>query len=109
MLFHYRDSTKSTNVGVVQCTTVVEIESHRGILKIVASEVAVVNQKRAGKSWLHYESVAAVEIDDHELRASPAAHDLSAAQALIQGARSHLPQHILLAHGDLLDFSPADR
>src|SRR6266516_2103265 len=106
---HQRDSSKTTHIGVMQSSSVVEVEPQRGIVELRACEISGVDQERAGKSRLHDDSVAGVEIDHHELGASPAAEDRRAAQSACNGAGTHFAQHIGFPDGDASYLLPADR
>src|SRR6266516_1971003 len=106
---HQRDSSKTTHIGVMQSSSVAEVETQRGIVELRAGEISGVDQERTGESRLYDDSVAGVEIDHYELGASPAAENRRAAQPACYGARTDFPQHIGFADRDASYLLPADR
>src|SRR4051812_46415476 len=84
---HQRDSTKASHIGVVQSSAIIELESHRRIAQLVAAKGPIVDEKRAGESRLHDESVAGVEIEHYELRTAPAPDDRCVLNSFCKGAR----------------------
>src|SRR3954463_26190 len=109
LLIHERYSTEATNVGVVQSSAVIQIEAHRRVVELSAMEMPVVDEESACESRLHDEPVTAVEIDHHQLGASPAAHDGRVADSSGERAGTHLAQHVGFAHRHFLNFPPTDR
>src|SRR3954468_14554273 len=108
-LIHERDSTEPTHVGVVESSAVIEVEAHRRIVELRALKTPVVDQQSAGEPRLYDDPVAGVEIDHHQLGASPAANDRCAAHPSRQRTRANFAQDVRLANGNLRDFATADR
>src|SRR4051812_21538667 len=108
-LIHERDGTQPPNIGVVESSAVVEVETHRRIVELRALKIPVVDQQSAGEPRLYDDSVAGVEIDHHQLGAAPAAGDPSVAQPSRQRTRADFAQDVRLANGNLRDFATADR
>src|SRR5438034_3111828 len=106
---HQRDSSKTTYIGVMQSSSVVEVETQRGIVELRSAEISRVDQERSGESRLYDDPVAGVEIDNYELGASPAAENRRAAQPPCNGARTHFPQHIGFSDRDSSYLLPANR
>src|SRR4051812_12909948 len=106
---HQRDSTKPSHIGVVQSSAIIELESHRRIAQLVPAKAPIVDEKRAGESRLHDESVAGVEIEHYELGPAPAPDDRCVLNSFCEGARIHLAQYVALPNGNFFYRSPADR
>src|SRR5437763_579473 len=104
-----RDGAEPAHIGVVQSSAIVQIEAQRRILELVAVEMSVIYEKRAGEARLHDDAISGLEVDHHQLCPSPAAQDSRVLQPFCEGARTYLAQHIALPNGDLLYLSPADR
>src|SRR4051812_34235197 len=108
-LIHQRDRSQAPDVGVVQSSTVVEVETHRGVVELCPVKVSVVDQKGAREPRLDDDAVAGVEVQHHQLCPSPAAKDGCIAQTLCQRARGHLAKHVRFFHGHLFYSPTADR
>src|SRR5205823_13634296 len=93
---HQRNSTESPHVGVMQSSTVVEIEAQRGIPELVTVKISVVDQESAGEARLYDEPITRIQIDHDELRATPTAEDGGVLHPPGERARIHLAQHIVL-------------
>src|SRR6476469_3132370 len=109
LLIHERDCTEATNVSVVESSAVIEVEPHRRIIELRASEIAVVDEQGPGESGLYDKAIAGVEIDHHQLGATPAAENGGVANPSTERARADLTQNVGLAHRHLFYFAPADR
>src|SRR6476659_9519379 len=72
---HQRNCAESSHIGVMQSSAVVEIETHRRIVELVAVKISVVYQERACEARLYDEAIAGVEVDDYQFGATPAAKD----------------------------------
>src|SRR3954467_8868646 len=106
---HQRDSTKASHIGVVQSSAIIELESHRRIAQLVPAKAPIVDEKRAGESRLHDESVAGVEIEHYELRTAPAPDDRCVLNSACGGARVPLAEHGALPNETVFYRSPAER
>jgi hypothetical protein len=93
----------------MQSSTVIEIESHRRVVELVARKMSVVDEQRAGESRLNDESIASVEVENNELGASPAADYRSILYTFRQRARIHFTQNVALSNRDLRDLPSANR
>src|ERR1700694_2132336 len=85
---HQRNRTEPSNVGVVQSSTVVEIETQRRIAELCGGESSVVDEQRAGEARLYDDAISAVEIDHYQLGAAPAPQDRGVTEPLRQRART---------------------
>src|SRR6476619_6250110 len=106
---HQRNSAEASHVGVVQSSTVIEVESHRRIVELVALKMSVVDQESAREARLHHDSITGVQIEHHQLSSTPAADNGGVANAPGERARIHLPQYVALPYRDLRDPPPANR
>src|ERR1700694_5591737 len=79
---HQRNRSESPDVGVMQSSAVVEVEPQRRIIELRPRESAVIDQERAREARLYHDPIIRVEIDHHQLRATPAAEDRGVSQPL---------------------------
>src|SRR4051812_40838365 len=91
---HKRDSTEAADIGVVESSTVVEIQAQRGIVELFGAQSAVVDKERACEARLYDEAIIRVEVDDDELRAPPAAEDRRVLEPSRQRPRRDAPKDV---------------
>src|SRR4051812_14176333 len=106
---HQCDRAQPPDVGVVESSTVIEIESHRRIAELVATKMPVVDQERTGESRLHHEPITRIEIQDDEFRAAPASHYCRVLKSPRERTRAYFAQHVALPNGNVFYRSPANR
>src|SRR6266513_1663481 len=106
---HQCDRSQSTDIGIMKRSSIVEIETQRGVAELGPAQFSVVDQQRTREARLYYEAITGVEIDNHQLCSSPAAKNRRVAQPLRKRPCVYLTQDIRLAHGNLSDFPPTDR
>src|SRR5438034_10937477 len=99
---HQRNSSEPTYVGVMQSSSIVEIDPQRRIVELRWTEVAAIDQQGPGKARLNHDPITGVEIDYYELRATPAAQDCCVAESLSHRARTHFTQDVGFANGNVL-------
>jgi hypothetical protein len=71
--------------------------------------MSVVDEQCAGKSRLHDESISRIEIEDHQLGATPAADYRRILEAFRERAGIDLAQNVALSNRDLPYLPPANR
>src|SRR4051794_32245847 len=106
---HQCNSAEPPHVGVVQSSTIIEIEPHRRIAELVSAKISIVDEKSPGESGLHDESIAGVQIQDYQLRPAPASDYCRVLKSLREQARAYFAQHVTLPNGNLFYRSPANR
>src|SRR5712664_1166275 len=77
---HQRNRSESPDVGVMQSSTVVEVEPQRRIVELRPCESAVVDQQRASEARLHHDTIICVEVDYDQLCSAPTTKDGGAPQ-----------------------------
>src|SRR4029077_2112648 len=95
---HKRSRSEASDVGVMQSSAVVEVESQRRIVELCARESAIVDEECAGEARLYNDPVTGVEIDHHQLCPAPTAKDRRVSQSPRDRARTHFAQHIGFAN-----------
>src|ERR1700730_14123192 len=106
---HQRNRSESPDVGVMQRSAVVEVETQRRIVELGSRESPVVDQQSAREARLYHDPITRVEINHHQLCPAPAAKDRGISQPLRDRASSHLAQHIGFANRNLFYLPSADR
>src|SRR5687767_4643619 len=72
---HQRHGSEPPYIGVMQRAPIIEIQPECRIPQLRRSETSIVDEKRSGKTRLHDQVIARVEIGDHELCTTPGAED----------------------------------
>src|SRR6266550_1242690 len=79
---HQRNRTEPSHVGVMQSSTVVQVEAQSRIVELGAMKISVVNQQRPCEARLYDKTIAGVQVDHHQLGPTPAANDGCVAESL---------------------------
>src|SRR6266550_79506 len=106
---HQRNCAESSDVGVMQSSTVIQLKPQSRIVELVAPKISVVDQKCPCEARLYDEAIAGVEVDDYELGATPAANDLGVTEPRRQRSWRDFAQDVALSNGDFPDCPTANR
>src|SRR5690349_15695136 len=94
---HECDGAESSNVAVVERSSIVENELDRRVPSFLVREIAGVDEQRAGESRLHHETIARRQVDHNELCSSPGSRDASADDACSQCSGPDLAEDVAAA------------
>src|SRR5215210_3341144 len=106
---HQRNCTESSHVCVMKSSAVIETEPQRGVDELCGRKTSIIDQQRAGEARLYDDSIPAVQIDHHELRAAPAAQNPLVSKPTGDRPGRSLTQHVGFPDRNLLDAPPTDR
>src|SRR5215471_14592922 len=95
---HQSDRSEPSNIAVVKGSAIVENELDGRVLTLTFGQIARVDQQRTGETRLHNQMIAAGEIENDQLRASPRPSDSHADEPLCQRARADLAQDVRTAY-----------
>ena len=100
---HHRHRAESTDVPIVECPAVGELQRQRGVAPLAIGEPSVVDQQSPGEARLDHQQLAAGQRTDDQLGAAPAAHDGGPFESRLEQLGRALAQHVGPVHADVDD------